>query len=131
VIILDTHVWVWWVSSSQSLSPKARAIVDQNIDEGGICVSSISAWEVALLVDRRRLELTMQVEDWIAKSEALPFLRFVGVDNQIAVRSVRLPGDLHDDPADRMIVATAQILGVPLVTKDENLHTYPHVETIW
>lgn len=96
-----------------------------------IYVSSISAWEVALLVDKGRLKLSIEVGDWIARSEALPFVTFVPVDNRIAVRSVELPLPLHDDPADRIIVATAIILGAVLVTQDERLRRYSHVPTRW
>jgi PIN domain nuclease of toxin-antitoxin system len=56
---------------------------------------------------------------------------FVPVDNEIAVRSVELPGEIHKDPADRMIVATARKLAAPLVTADEKIQNYPHVRTIW
>ncbi|UCF20458.1 MAG: type II toxin-antitoxin system VapC family toxin, partial [Gemmatimonadota bacterium] len=88
-------------------------------------------WEVAQLVARGRLELTMDVADWIARSESLPFIHFAPVDNRIAVRATRLLGDLHSDPADRIILSTALVLGAPLVTRDERLWHYPHVETIW
>lgn len=73
----------------------------------------------------------MSAADWVARAAGLPFLHFVPVDNQIALRSIELPGDLHDDPADRLIVATALGLGLPLVTKDRRLHDYPHLRTIW
>lgn len=84
-----------------------------------------------MLVSKGRLELTIPVEDWIAKAERLPFLKFVPVDNTIAVRSVNLPGSLHSDPADRIIAATASQLCVPLVTKDERLRGYPLIKTVW
>ncbi len=131
MIVLDTHAWLWWVSGSEALSPPAREAIDRHVNQRTVHVSSISAWEVALLVKRRRLELTMDVGDWIANSEALPFLRFVPVTNQIAMRSVNLPNGLHSDPADRMIIATTLFLGARLVTKDERIRNYPHVETIW
>jgi PIN domain nuclease of toxin-antitoxin system len=105
LIVLDTHAWVWWISSPERLSPPARQRIDNEVEKAPVHVSSISAWEVALLVKKGRLELTMDVEDWVAKTEALPFLRFVPVDNQIAVLSTRLPGELHEDPADRIIAA--------------------------
>jgi PIN domain nuclease of toxin-antitoxin system len=73
----------------------------------------------------------MDVGDWIAASEALPLLQFVPVDNRIALRSTALPGKLHKDPADRIIVATTLILGATLVTKDRRLRRYPHVDTLW
>jgi PIN domain nuclease of toxin-antitoxin system len=84
-----------------------------------IYISSISAWEVAVLGVSGRMELTMTVQDWIAASEALPFFHFVPVDNTIFTRSVLLPGPLHSDPADRVIITTAIMKGMPLVTKDD------------
>ncbi len=131
MIVLDTHAWLWWVSGSEALSVPAGQAIERHVTQRTVHVSSISTWEVALLVKRRRLELTMDVGDWIANSEALPFLRFVPVTNQIAVRSVNLPNGLHSDPADRMIIATTLFLGASLVTKDERILNYPHVETIW
>jgi PIN domain nuclease of toxin-antitoxin system len=131
LIVLDTHAWVWWVASPEKLSPGAKGEIDQAVEREEVLVSSISSWEVALLVRKGRLELTMPVADWIARSEALPFLRFVPVDNRIALRSNDLPGELHEDPADRLIIATALTLGAPLVSKDTRIRDYPHVETIW
>ena len=84
-----------------------------------------------MLVARGRLELTLDVADWVAKSEALPFLAFVPLTNAIAIRSVRLPGEFHEDPADRIIVATAMTMGAPVVSKDTKIRSYPHVEAVW
>ena len=131
MIVLDTHVWVWWVSGAGRLSHVAAELIERGVTERSIHVSSISAWEVSLLVRSGRLELTMDPEDWIASSESLPFLQFVPVDSRIATRAATLPGPLHNDPADRTIIATAQILGAALVTRDERLWHYPHVETVW
>ena len=131
MIVLDTHAWVWLANNPESLSKKAKKAVDAAIEEKEVLVSSISAWEVALLVAKKRLKLTMEVEDWITKYEALPFIRFVPVDNYLAVKSVRLPEPLHGDPADRIIIATSITSGVPLITKDERILNYPHVKTIW
>jgi len=131
LIILDTHVWVWWVASPERLSSSAKERIETEMGEAPVYVSSISCWEVSLLVKKGRLELTLDVEDWIARSESLPFVRFTPVDNQIAVLSNRLPGQFHEDPADRIIAATASVLGATLVTKDRKLRDYPHVETFW
>ncbi|UCC73737.1 MAG: type II toxin-antitoxin system VapC family toxin [Gemmatimonadota bacterium] len=131
MIVLDTHVWVWWVSGVGELSPRAGELIAEAVIDRALHVSCISAWEVAMLVRRGRLVLTMGVEDWVARSEALPFLRFVPVDNRIALGAVRLPEPLHRDPADRIILSTAQTLGATLVTRDERLWDYPHVETAW
>ena len=84
-----------------------------------------------MLVARGRLKLTIDVKDWIAKSESLPFLHFIPVTNQIAVKSVYLSGRLPSDPADRIIVATAIIQEAALITSDEKILDYPNVETLW
>jgi PIN domain nuclease of toxin-antitoxin system len=73
----------------------------------------------------------MDVQDWTARAEALPFVKFVPVNNSIAVRSTQLPGPLHDDPADRIIIATTLSLGGMLVTKDDRVREYPHVKSLW
>ena len=129
--VLDTHVWVWWISNPENLSSKARQVIGKARTNKTIYVSSISAWEVAHLVAKDRLRFTMDVGDWIAKSETLPFLNFVPVDNAIALKSVYLPDPFHSDPADRIIIATALTMGADLVTKDERILNYPHVRTIW
>jgi len=131
VIFLDTHVWIWFVSNPELLSEKASKAIETSIEENAVLISSISAWEVALLVARKRLEFTLDVADWVAKSEMLPFVQFVPVDNDIAIKSVRLPEPIHDDPADRIIIASAMSCGAPLVTKDASIQEYPHVKTLW
>jgi len=131
LIVLDTHVLVWLVARPEQLSTPARKSIAAARKQDGILVSSISVWEVAMLVTKQRLVLTMAVEEWLKRVEALPFLHFVPVDNSLALRSVTLPGRLHGDPADRLIVATALRFGAPLVTRDRRLRRYSHVKTIW
>jgi PIN domain nuclease of toxin-antitoxin system len=130
MIVLDTHIWVWLVSSPELLSESALTAISKGMSEQTLLISTISTWEVALLVRKKRLELTMDVSDWVLKSERLPFFRFVPVDNVIAIRSVNLPEPLHSDPADRIIISTAIGEGADLVTKDTKLINYPHVKTI-
>jgi len=131
MILLDTHAWVWWVSSPDFLSEKAKSLIDGAVGERNIFISAISVWEIAMLVSHGRLRLTISVGDWLGASEALPFLNFVPVSNGIALKSVQLPGVLHNDPADRIIIATAVSLGAVLVTKDEKIRNYPQVKTAW
>lgn len=132
VIVLDTHVLVQWINGpTKLLSIAARRAIEQELHGGEILVSSISAWEVALLVSRGRLHLSIDVGDWLAILGELEFLRFIPVDNEIAMKSTQLPGDLHKDPADRMIVATSRVFASPLVTADQKLLDYPYVRTIW
>lgn len=99
--------------------------------KGPLLVSSMSAWEVAMLSERGRLVLTIGVDDWVAHCEALPFLSFVPVSNRIGLASVRLPAFPSQDPADRIIVATALALGAAIVTADRDIQSYSRVRTIW
>jgi PIN domain nuclease of toxin-antitoxin system len=132
VILLDTHALVWWVATPARIPVNARRLLDATIDSGGsVAASSISIWEVAMLVERGRLELSMPVDDWISHLEALPFLQFVPVDNRIAVRAVTLEKFPHRDPADRIIVATALGLGASLITADARLRAYRRLTTVW
>ncbi len=131
MILLDTHAWVWFISNPEKLSKKAEKSIKKAAKENEILISSISAWEVALLVSKKRLELTMDVSDWISSSEKLSFIRFIPIDNGIAVRSVYLPQPLHNDPADRIIISTSMKYGAPIITMDEKILNFPHVQSIW
>lgn len=131
MIVLDTHALVWWVTGDTALSKRAKGEIKRELDGGEIIVSAISAWEISMLVVNQRLVLSMEVGAWLATVADIEAVHFLPVDVEIATRSVELPGEFHKDPADRMIVATARKLAVPLVTKDDKIRTYQHVKTIW
>jgi PIN domain nuclease of toxin-antitoxin system len=132
MIVLDTHVLLWWVSGSDELSASAEKAISSTLTQGSeVIVSSISAWEVSMLIDKERLILSMDVESWFDEVSQIDGVRFVPVDNEIGIKATVLPGDFHKDPVDRMIVATARKLAVPLVTADEKIRIYEHVKTIW
>lgn len=131
MIIIDTHVLIWWVNNSDSLSKKARAVIKKNLSDSEIIISSISAWEISMLIEKGRLVLSMDIEAWLDEVSQIEGVRFLPVDNEIAIKSTSLPGCFHKDPADRMIVATARKLAVSLVTADEKIIAYEHVKTIW
>ena len=132
MIILDTHVLLWWVSGSDSLSAAANKVIKSTLTKGSeIIISSISAWEISMLISRGRLILSMDVESWLDEVAQIDGVRFVSVDNEIGIKSTALPGEFHKDPADRMIVATARKLAIPLVTADEKIIKYEYVKTIW
>lgn len=132
MIVLDTHVLVWWLDGNQSKLPmRVMRTIEHELGAGGVAASSISAWEVAMLVRKGKLELSVDVLGWMDAASKIEGFRFVPVDNTVAVKSVELPGEFHADPADRIIVALARELAAPLVTADGKIHTYPHVRTIW
>ena len=127
MIVLDTHIRVWWVHGDPSLSASARALL-QSSEQTGIAVSAISCWEVAKLVERGRLALPCPVFDWIQQALSYPGIRLIELSPRICVESTQLPGEFHRDPADQIIVATARILDAPLVTVDGKILEYPHVK---
>jgi PIN domain nuclease of toxin-antitoxin system len=130
VTLLDTHVWLWWLSDPELLSPAAGVAIEAAAAEHAIAISAISCWEVAMLVDRGRLVLDRSVDAFVRGTEALPFVHMVDIDPRIAVASTRLSLP-HRDPADRMIVATARLLDAQLVTNDAALREHAQVRTVW
>ena len=131
MIVLDTHALVWWASGSKELSARARAAIEHECVDGQIVISAISAWEIAMLVEREKLLLTMDVESWLSTIAEIDAVCFYPVDVDVSIKSIHLPGEFHKDPADRMIVATARKLAAPVVTKDEKIRAYKHVTTVW
>ena len=132
MIVLDTHVLVWWVNGGRELTTPAKQAIKQELsDTGEILISSITAWEIALLVDKERLSLTMNIDDWFVVVGKIEGVHFVPLDNDLAIQSVTLPGEFHKDPADRMITALARRHSIPLITADTKIRGYRHVKTIW
>lgn len=131
MVIIDTHVLVWWVNGSKSLSSTAHKAIKEALKKSEVIISSISAWEIAMLIEKERLILSMDIESWLDEVAQIDGVRFVSVDNEIGIKSTKLPGEFHKDPADRMIVATARKMAIPLVTADEKILEYPYVKTIW
>ena len=131
MIVLDTHALLWWVNGDTQLSTKAqKAIENEQRGNGQVIVSAITAWEVAMLASKGRLVLSKDVDDWLATVDAIEVVEFAPVTQELAVQSVRLPGDFHPDLADRMIVALARHLSASLVTADSQIRAYRHVKTI-
>lgn len=133
MIVLDTHALIWWVNGDKQLSSVAQKAIAKELaaDDAQILVSAISAWEIAMLIAKDRLVLTMDLDDWLATVESIEGVMFVAVSTELAVQSVRLPGSFHADPADRIIVALARHYAVPLITADRRIQAYQHVKTIW
>lgn len=129
MILLDTHAWIWWAAETpRRLSARARRAIAESPSVG---VSAISAWEVAMLVAKGRLELDRDVLVWIRQALSLPRVTLVPLTPEIAVRSTRLGDGFPGDPADRILVGTARELGAQLVTKDRTLRRVEGVRIVW
>lgn len=128
MIVLDTHVWVWWVHGDARLSASHAKLIEENEDDE-IGIGTISLWEVAKLVELGRLVLPVALDEWFTDALAYPGLTLMDLTPQIAIESTQLPGQFHRDPADQIIVATARVLGCDLLTADQRIRDYPHVNT--
>jgi PIN domain nuclease of toxin-antitoxin system len=128
LIVLDTVSWVWLASDPRRLSARARRRIEA---ADAALVSAISVWEVAMLVARGRIAIDREVDGWVALALALPKVELAALDPAIAIRSTRLPGAFHADPADRIIVATALERAAAVVTPDRRILDYPHVRAEW
>lgn len=127
MILLDTHIWVWWVQGDPLLPADFSAFI-QRSEPLGLGVSVISCWEVAKLVEKGRLSFQLPLEDWINQALSYPGVMLLDLTPRIIAESVQLPGNFHRDPADQLIVATTRVYGVPLVTLDGKIRSYPHVQ---
>ena len=126
MIVLDTHIWVWWIHNDERLNGKLREYLLTN-EESGLGVSVFSCWEVAKLVQVNRLALHCLISEWVNTALNYPGIELLDLIPEIAVGSTRLPGEFHRDPADQIIVATARIHDIPLLTMDNKILDYPHV----
>ena len=129
MIVLDTHIWVWWTNGDERLTG-AQVQAIRAHEDNLIGISAISCWEVARLVEYGRLQLPLDALEWLDKALAYPGVYLLPLTPQVAVESTRLPGSFHRDPADQIIVATARVFGCPLITSDDKILNYPHVATI-
>lgn len=124
MIVLDTHAFVWALQDEPRLGSKARDLVAKAQLDESLGVSAITPWEIAMLVDKGRLGLTRDVGEWVDAAIALPSMRLLPIEPEIALDAVRLPGRFHADPADRFIIATARHWDAPLLTADGAILDY-------
>ena len=129
MIMLDTHVWVWWTIDPVRLSETQRQAIASN-EEDRIGVSAISCWEVAKLCEYGRLELPVGLSEWFQAALGYPGISLLDLTPEVAIESTSLPGSFHRDPSDQIIVATARVHQCPLVTSDDRIARYPHVRTV-
>ncbi len=129
MIILDTHIWVKWALDESQLPQPVRDSISK-YESDGLGVSVISCWEVAKLVELKRLNFDIDVFDWLEQALSYPGIQLIEFSTRIAVESTQLPGDFHRDPADQIIVATARFHDCPLLTLDKKILDYVHVKLL-
>lgn len=129
--LLDTHVWVWWNMRPQKLSRRVRSLISMPAKYEELLLSAISPWEFAKLVEKRRLAISCDPEEWIHQALEIPKLRLVPLSPVVAYRSTMLPPPFHDDPADQIIVTTAREENATILTSDERIRSYPHCRSMW
>ena len=130
MIVLDMHVLVWYLDSPEKLSRPAEEAVSAALHGDGAAISDISLWEIAMLVQKGRLQFARDVKEWLADLSAVPNLCRYRISSAVATLSTRLPGRFGGDPADRLIVATALNLGA-VVTRVRLIGSYSRVSTVW
>lgn len=128
MIVLDTHALLWWALDPEKLSPEARRACERMEVQGGYA-SAISIWELGVKVQRGKLELGISIDELARRIEGTA-VELVPVDTRTWLRSLALDWD-HRDPADRVIVATALLRGLPVLTKDVALRGFGGVQCLW
>ncbi len=118
MIVLDTHVLIWAVSENASLGKQAQSTIKYVANVDRVAVSAITPWEIAMLVEKGRLQLGQEVRVWVKNALSLPGVYLAPIEPEIAIDSVYLPGAFGADPADRLIIATARYHNAPVMTAD-------------
>ena len=122
MIILDTHIWIWWIDENPKLSSQNLEIIQAH-QNNGLGISIISCWEIAKLVEKSRLSFECTLEEWLELALAYPGIELLDLNLPIILQSARLAG-FHNDPADQIIVATAKVYDSPLLTQDRKILDY-------
>ena len=129
--LLDTHAWVWWLTEDRRLSTRAKSRITSGLAEQDLWISLISVWEVAKKVEKKQLILDRPLGQWLDEAVTRPGLGVRELTRPILVQSCELPQPFHGDPADQILVATARLHGAVMVTKDQRIRRYVHVQSLW
>ena len=116
--LLDTHAWIWWIDQDARLGARTIAVLDSLSRDQRPFLCDISLWEVAMLVERGRIELDLPLGEWLDAAAHPRSVQIVSITPRIAAAVASLPDSFHRDPADRLIVATSRALGLPVLSHD-------------
>lgn len=130
MILLDTHVWLWWLHDPSRLSDQVKAAIAVEESQNGILVSTISVWEIAVKSSIGKLTLPLALDEWYAMAQAYPGVMIEPLLPLDTIASTQLPGEFHKDPADRILIAIARRYDIALATFDTQILNYPHVKTL-
>ncbi len=126
MIVLDTHIWIWWVQGAPEITADLALKIAKH-EDSGLVVSAISLLEISRAVALSGLRLPIDVDEWLRIACSYPGVQVAPLDQAVTVEAYRLPGAFHKDPADRLIVSTARIRDCEILTLDEKILAYPHV----
>ena len=128
--LLDTHILLWWHGDRGRLSREQQDVIAAAGTDSPLEVSDISLWEVAMLYSSGRIRLTIPLREWLDKAIAAPLVRRHGISPAVVAELASLPESFHRDPADRILVATARVLGATLLTRDRRIAEAELVDTL-
>lgn len=119
--LLDTHILLWWHGDRSRLSQDQQDVIAASDADSPLLVSDISLWEVAMLHSLGRIRLKIPLREWLEKAVAPPLVRRHGISPAVAAELASLPESFHRDPTDRILVATARVLGATLLTQNHRI----------
>lgn len=128
--LLDTHILLRWFERTTHLSAAQRRAIDRATAENPLWVSDITLWEIATLHDLGRVRLGLPLRDWLEHAVAPPLVARCGISPAIATEATALPITFPRDPADRIITASARVLGATLLTNDTGIIESGVVKTL-
>lgn len=129
-VLLDTHVWIWWLLGSDQLPARERQELDRLASRGALRLAAVSLWEAQLLHAKRRLTLSRPFDTWIRDAAAADVIQVVPLDVDVVIALDALPASFHGDPADRLIVSTSRAHKLALATHDAAIRK-SHATTLW
>jgi len=129
-VLLDTHVLLHWLEGGKRLSPQQKRVIARGGPQNPLLIADVTLWEIATLYELGRIRLRLPLRDWLDAAAAPPLVECVPISPAIATEVAMLPPTFHRDPVDRILVATARVLGATLLTRDQRIIDAQIVATI-